>query len=274
VPKHRVMFLMLIGMIAANLTMSRALAQVTMAPPTPTRIPVGELSISGYLFLPERSQRSPALLVMHGWGSNAEALEPVGNALARRGYVALTISMRGFGSTGGRDDCGLKQPDDAVRTIAWLGQHPRVDKDRIAVLGFSQGGQVALLTGARTNSIKAIVAYFPPTSLDRWAATTSHPQIPGYVRSTCTEAGGTAVRSPALQADRILAAVLLVHGDADTRVPTEQSILMRDALVAAKRTVELRLVPGAQHSFTPAERELSWSWTLEFLQANLGEGRR
>jgi dipeptidyl aminopeptidase/acylaminoacyl peptidase len=50
--------------------------------------------------------------------------------------------------------------------------------------------------------------------------------------------------------------VLLVHGDADTRVPLEQSFLLRDALGAAGRPVQLVLVPGAQHGFSAVEDAL------------------
>jgi dipeptidyl aminopeptidase/acylaminoacyl peptidase len=47
--------------------------------------------------------------------------------------------------------------------------------------------------------------------------------------------------------------VLLVHGDADTRVPTEQSRLLHSARQSRGLASTLFLVPGAQHGFNGSE---------------------
>src|SRR5262249_27406768 len=142
----------------------------------------------------------------------------------------------------------------------------------LAVFGYSQGGQVALLTGTRTARVRAIVAYYPPTDIERWKTTTTFPNIPDYITSVC-EPGGADLRSPLAQAARITAPVLLVHGDADTRVPTEQSLLMRDALERAGRSVQLVLVRGAVHGFTVDQDQASRSAVLSFLTAMVGRTR-
>ena len=87
--------------------------------------------------------------------------------------------------------------------------------------------------------------------------------------SVC-EPGGPDLRSPLAQAGRMSAPVLLVHGDADTRVPTEQSVLMRDALAQAGRPVQLVLVPGAGHGFTVDQDPTSRAAVLTFLMSTLG----
>jgi dipeptidyl aminopeptidase/acylaminoacyl peptidase len=51
--------------------------------------------------------------------------------------------------------------------------------------------------------------------------------------------------------------VLLVHGDLDTRVPTEQSVLLDAARRSAGLPTEFFLVPGAQHGFVAAEEALA-----------------
>ena len=43
--------------------------------------------------------------------------------------------------------------------------------------------------------------------------------------------------------------ILLQHGDADTWVPYEQSVLLAEALRAVGAPVELEIVPGADHFF-------------------------
>ncbi len=230
------------------------------------------LALGGLLYLPAMTERRPAIIVLHGWltpGTNGAAVvEARAARFADEGYVALALSMRGWPPSGGADDCGLRQPDDVVAAAAWLRTLPGVAADRMAVVGFSQGGQVALLTAARDARLRAVVAYFPVTDVARWKSTTTNADIPGYITATC-EPGGTAARSPVTRAAAIAAAVLLVHGDADTRVPTEQSRLMLDALVTAGRQAQLELIPGAQHGFTAAEEALARPLVDRFLASAL-----
>lgn len=216
----------------------------------------GGIAVGGVLYLPAASGPRPAVIVLHGWqpaGTNGAAvIEARAARLAEEGYAALALSLRGWPPSGGTDDCGLRQPDDVVAAAAWLRTVPGVAADRIALLGFSQGGQVALLAAARDTGLRGVAAYFPVTDIPQWKVTTANADIPGYITSTC-EPGGTDARSPVTRAADIGAAVLLVHGDADTRVPTAQSQRMLDALAAAGRPATLTLIPGAQHGFTAAE---------------------
>jgi len=210
----------------------------------------------GILYRPDTTDARPALIVLHGWqaaGTNGAA---VVEARARRyaddGYVALALSMRGWPPSGGSDDCGLRQPDDVVAAAEWLRGAAGVQADRVGVVGFSQGGQVALLAAARDRRLRAVVAFYPVTDVAAWKTTTANADIPGYITAVC-EPGGVAPRSPVTRAGDIGAPVLLVHGDADTRVPTAQSQMMQAALESAGRLAQLLLVPGAQHGFTAAE---------------------
>jgi dipeptidyl aminopeptidase/acylaminoacyl peptidase len=229
-------------------------------------------TVGGILYRPEANDDRPAVIVLHGWlpaGSNGAAtVEARAQRYASEGYVALALAMRGWPPSGGADDCGLGQPDDAARAVTWVRSLPGVVGDRVGLVGFSQGGQVALLTAARDARVRAVVAVFPVTDVARWKTTTANADIPGYITQVC-EPGGTAPRSPRLRAADIAAPVLLVHGDADTRVPTEQSVLMREALEAAGRRVQLLLVPGAQHGFTPAEEAFARPAVDAFLAAEL-----
>lgn len=216
----------------------------------------GSLNVRGILFRPDTVEPRGAIIVLHGWqpaGTNGAALvEGRARRFAEEGYVALAMSMRGWPPSDGADDCALRQPDDAAAAAAWLRTQRGVRGDRVGIVGFSQGAQVALLTPSRDPLIRGVVAYFPVTDVDRWKASTNNADIPGYITQVC-EPGGTTVRSPLRVANTITVPVLLIHGDADLRVPTAQSTLLHDALTAAGLRSELHLVPGAQHGFTAAE---------------------
>lgn len=252
-------------------------APTAVSPTTAGRFEVtiagGTVTLGGILHRPEiASGTRPGIIVLHGWqtaGTNGAALvEGRARRFAEDGYVALALSMRGWPPSGGSDDCGLRQPDDVADALRWLAGQPGVDGQRLALVGFSQGGQVALLAGARGALVRAIVAYFPVTDVALWKQTTANTDIPSYISTVC-EPGGTATRSPRLQAASLAAPVLLIHGDRDTRVPTDQSRLMLAALQSAGRQGTLLLVPGAEHGFTADQEAFAKPTADRFLAERL-----
>ena len=236
-------------------------------------LPGSGVILGGILFRPAGTLKPlPAIIVLHGWAqpgvAGASRVEGTARRLAQQGYVALALSMRGWPPSGGWDDCGTLQPDDIAKAADWLATIPGVNADSIGVLGFSLGGQVALLTGARSGRIKAIVAYFPITDIHRWGDTTSNMAIRYfYVPLVC---GTGDQNSPIHVAEQIHAPVFLIHGDRDTEVPTEQSLKMRDALEKANRHVELLIIGGADHGFKAEQSRQAQSAATKFFSTYLG----
>lgn len=170
-----------------------------VAPPAPTSagrhevtLPGNGVPLGGYLYIPDVPGPSPALIVLHGWqpaGTNGAALvEARARRLADEAYVALALSLRGWPPSGGADDCALRQPDDVAAAASWLRTLPGVLPDRIALVGFSQGGQVALLAATRDPRLRAIVAYYPVTDVASWKTTTPTPTSPGTLRRSASPA--------------------------------------------------------------------------------------
>lgn len=268
-----------LGLCALTFSCQSGSATPTAAPPPASAgrfevaLPGSGVDLGGVLYRPEiASGTRPAILVLHGWataGTNGASLvEPRARRYSEEGKVALALSMRGWPPSRGRDDCGLLQPDDVAEAVRWLAALPGVDAARVALVGFSQGGQVSLVAGTRGVSLRAIVAYYPVTDVARWKITTTNPDIPNYVQEVC-EPGGTGPRSPLANAAAIAPPVLLVHGDLDTRVPTEQSLLLHDSLAALGKRTSLLLVPGAQHGFTAEQEAVARPVVDEFLAAQL-----
>ena len=231
------------------------------------------VTLGGILFRPATTSKLlPAIIVLHGWARpgvpGAPQVEGTARRLSEQGYVALALSMRGWPPSSGWDDCGMQHPDDIAKAADWLATLPGVNADSIGVLGFSLGGQVALLSGTRSARIKAIVAYFPITDIQRWGDTTSNAGIRYfYVPLVC---GTGRSNSPVHVADQIRAPVLLIHGDRDTEVPTEQSLGMREALQKANRHVELLIIAGGDHGFKGEQGEQAWSAAAKFFSMHLG----
>ena len=244
---------------------------------TRVTIPGDDIILAGILYSPDDpGKNDPAVIVLHGWlepeENGADMVSIVAWHLAREGYVALALSMRGWPDTGGQDDCGGKQPFDVVKVVEWLSQQPGVNPNRIGLLGFSQGGQVALLAAGLTPEIKAVVAFFPVTDLDRWSQTTQAPGIKdAYVPQVCAKDLGLKAKSPMYSACAIHAPTLLIHGEEDTRVPMDQSLEMAKAMLNCGKKVQLQLVKGGKHMLEKDHKGWleAWELTKAFLNQHL-----
>lgn len=106
-------------------------------------------TVTAWLELPERAGRVPAVIVAHGCYGEGPETDAWMSELRRMGYAALAVDS--FGGRRIREICTGQQPisilsrvHDAYRALAVLARHPRIDRERIALLGFSHGGWVAL----------------------------------------------------------------------------------------------------------------------------------
>ena len=117
------------------------------------------------LYRPESGPPAPALVLAHGFGgSKADSVQRA-RELAGSGYVVLAYSARGFAGSGGR--IHLDDPDyevaDARALVDLLGGRAEVRSDaagdpRVAVVGASYGGALALMLGATDPRVDAVVA--------------------------------------------------------------------------------------------------------------------
>ena len=244
---------------------------------TRVTIPGDDISMAGILYTPgDPGESNPAVVVLHGWlepGENgADMMSIVAWHLAREGYVALALSMRGWPDTGGNDDCGGRQPFDVVQAVQWLSRQPGVNPERMGLLGFSQGGQVALLAAGLTPKVKAVVAFFPVTDLERWAQTSQTPEIKNaYIPQVCAKGLGLKAKSPIHAACAIHAPTLLIHGDQDTRVPMDQSLNMAKAMLDCGKKAQLQLVKGGEHMLKKGHKGWieAWEHTGKFFSEHL-----
>jgi ABC-2 type transport system ATP-binding protein len=152
-----------------------------------------DVQIDARLHLP-RQTPAPAVLLAHGFGGSKDTLDAQAQELAADGFVVLTYSARGFGSSSGR--ITLNDPDrevaDARSLIDWLGARPEVLLDapgdpRVGVTGASYGGALSLMVAGTDPRVDAVAAAITWNDLGRalfpnyGAPTTAPtPASPGY----------------------------------------------------------------------------------------------
>lgn len=113
--------------------------------------------IHGVLLMPPGAGSHPAVLVLGG--SEGGLMLRKAAWLASRGYAALALAYFRFDDLPPRLE-GI--PLEYFWTaLAWMMQRPDIAADRIAVMGTSRGGELALQLGSMFPQIKAVVAYVP-----------------------------------------------------------------------------------------------------------------
>lgn len=111
-----------------------------------------DATISGLLSLAQGEGRQPVVVMMHGSGGIGAAMalwQRQVNAMGAAAFVLDGFTGRGLVSVSA-DQARLGRLAfvlDIYRALAVLAAHPAVDPGRIALLGFSRGGQGALYAG-------------------------------------------------------------------------------------------------------------------------------
>lgn len=137
------------------------------------------VQLIAYLARPEGKGPFPAVVVLHGCGGFHEDMLAWADRLRRWGYAALAVDS--FGPRDLERQCAGfgDQPADAFRALAYLKTLPYVSTDRVAVLGFSMGGNSVLaaleqgsISGLYPNKFRAGVALYPKCSSSTGVMTT------------------------------------------------------------------------------------------------------
>jgi dienelactone hydrolase len=114
---------------------------------------------SGLLFEPADEGPRPAVIVLGGSSGGLLFASQTAALLASHGFVALALAYFGYGNLPPYlIDIPIEYFTDA---IAWLSTRPTVRKGSLGVLGISRGAELALILGAASRSVRAVVAYSP-----------------------------------------------------------------------------------------------------------------
>jgi dienelactone hydrolase len=135
--------------------------------------------LEALLVRPSGSGRYPLILINHGSpraanmrpDMEAATYIPIANEFARRGFAALIVMRRGYGSSGGNwaeaygrcenpdyTKAGKAAAADLAAAIAHMSSRPTIDKSRIISIGVSAGGfaTVALTADAPPGLVAGI----------------------------------------------------------------------------------------------------------------------
>lgn len=266
-------------------------------------IPVSGFNLGATITKPMAGtgKEAPAVILVAGSGPQDRDYMAYGvpifgqlaRTLSEAGYFVVRYDRRGSGQSGGRtENAAIRDyATDVVNIVRWLRQRDDVDDRRIAVLGYGEGGAVALVAADRESRIRGVglLAVAGTTGMDatleqqqrlleRMGASPAdqeariglQQQILGAVVSgrgwdklpatVRRQADTPWFKSwlefdPAAAIKRVDQPILVLHGGLDAEVPVSHADQLEAFSLARKRPAdhtEKVVVPGVNHLFTPA----------------------
>jgi dienelactone hydrolase len=207
----------------------------------------------------QAAARHPAVILLHsGFSGDESESAKLARKLAQRGMVVILPSYRGERRKvdGKRSEGKIEfcrgEVDDAQAALHWLRAQPFVDSQRLAALGSSHGGCIALRLGEREPALRAVVTFSAPVAAAPLVEhLQSHPaqtflyngilasQLRSYIQTTPQEHPEQyAERSPLAAMGTLRMPLLIFHGTKDQIVPREQACWLYQALASSGRHVD------------------------------------
>ena len=226
------------------------------------------------------SKKYPVVMQVYGGpGTGAgvqKSWQPLTNQLlTEAGYIVFRVDNRGEGDRSQAFETsiyrrlGIPAVEDQAQAAQWLKTLPYVDADHIAVMGWSFGGFLSLLTLTdKDANLAAALAGAAPT---QWSLYDTH-YTERYMSTPQANPEGYAATDVLPRLDDMTGRLLLLHGMADDNVIFGNATRVIDALQAKSQPFEMMLYPGQRHGVRGDPRQLQlWRTYLDFLDRTIGK---
>jgi dipeptidyl aminopeptidase/acylaminoacyl peptidase len=221
--------------------------------------------ISGYIGYPDVSGEYPAVIFVHGYRSSKETSKSktLIEKLPEKNMVFITIDLSGCGESDGEfaDSTITKYISDVKAAINFAATLPHVNANRIALIGSSLGGMVAIHSAVNDPRVKAAVLISPVSdfknlemfknreTMEMW-------RIEGMQETSNSRGEKFTIKYGFYQdgithdtysaANQLNFPVLVIHGNKDESVPIGQS----KELMKHLKQGSVEVVDGADHRYT------------------------
>lgn len=219
--------------------------------------------LDGWMVKPldfDATRKYPVILYQYSGPGNQQVLDAwssgsMGNGgafdyyLAQEGYIVACVDGRGTGGRGADfEKCtylklGDLEAHDQVETAVYMGSLPYVDKDRIAIWGWSFGGFCTLMSMSEGRPVFcAGVAVAPPTNWKFYDTIYTE----RYMRTPKENAEGYKT-NPIERSAKLHGSLLICHGMADDNVHPQNTFEYSEALVQADKDFKEVLYTNRNH---------------------------
>lgn len=244
----------------------------------------GTTKVDGYLMKPatlEAGKKYPVLVFQYSGPRSNNALNTFGGGanffwhqmLVQKGIVVAVIDTRGTGSRGEKfakqtyKQLGRMECEDLVAGGKYLGTLPYIDKDRLAIWGWSYGGYTTSLVMTKgAGTYKLGIAGAPVTTWRYY----DNIYTERFLQRPQDNPSGYDDNSPLTHASKLQGHFLLIHGTGDDNVHFQNSVALEDALINAGKQFRSHFYPDQAHGFRgPKVNHHRWTLMTEFILTNL-----
>ncbi|MCR5744156.1 MAG: alpha/beta fold hydrolase, partial [Lachnospiraceae bacterium] len=232
------------------------------------------LQVYGRIFMPDAEGTFPAIILSHGYNGSADDWGLECNYYAQHGYVAYAYDFCG-GSVNSRSSLKatemtiLSEKADLIAVFENISSLENVDKDRVYLMGGSQGGLVSALAAEELGSrVKAMILYFPAFCVpdnwtDMYASVDDITEVIEFWGMKLGKNFAVTVRDIDISTaiGGYEGSVIIMHGDQDAIVPLSYS----QNIIKQYKKARLMLMPGEGHGFSPAGAQTAMENTLDFM---------
>ena len=215
-------------------------------------------TIDGRLYLPPAPAKQPVPLIVevHGGplGAYADAHQPWIDFLLGHGWAVLRTNPRGSSGYGAafaaanKNDLGGGDYRDIMAGVDAVLKTEPIDSNRMALMGYSYGGEMAAFVEGKTTRFKAIVSGAPVIDQHSEYGTEDSSWYDRWYFGKPWEHPEDAWRqSPLAAAGKASTPFLLLQGESDSTDPLGQSMEMYRALRQMGVPVELVTYPRDNH---------------------------
>jgi dipeptidyl aminopeptidase/acylaminoacyl peptidase len=228
--------------------------------------------IEGILIKPadyDPTRKYPLLVVIHGGPTgidlpflSADRYYPI-ERFAAKGALILRPNYRGSAGYGEKfrslnvRNLGLGDYQDVISGVDALIAKGLVDKDRVAAMGWSQGGYISAFITTYSDRFKAVsVGAGISDWLTYYVNTDIHPFTRRYLKATPWE--DTEIyrkTSPITYVNKAKTPTLIQQGDQDKRVPPPNSYELYQALKDRGVPVKLVFLKGFGHNINKPKQQ-------------------
>ncbi|OFX56568.1 MAG: peptidase S9 [Bacteroidetes bacterium GWB2_41_8] len=215
------------------------------------------VELNGWMLKPanfDATKKYPVLMTQYSGPNSQEVIDEweVGwhNYMAQEGFLIVCVDPRGTGARGEEfrkltyQQLGKYESDDQVEAARYLGTLPYVDKNNIAIWGWSYGGFMAALCMEKGADVfKAGISVAPVTNWRFYDSVYTE----RYMRTPKENPDGYDDNSPLSHAGKIKGNYLLIHGSADDNVHFQNAMEFTERMVQAGVQFDLAVYTNRNH---------------------------
>ncbi len=176
-------------------------------------------------------EKSPLVILVHGWGRNAGRMMPYIDQFNKAGFSLVAFDSRNHGSSDAdQHSTMLKFAEDIRATMEYTSEKGWISSEKVGLVGLSIGGAASIYAAAHDDRIKAVItvgalaepqAVMKKQLIDRHIPT---PLIWGSIKFIQYKVGFRfADIAPVNHIHNAQADFLLIHGEKDITVPIGQA---------------------------------------------------